>query len=80
MAALGLHGEEGVEGNHSVDLGHGDVEAAGYLALHLLGQIAEVSLGLVQDVDQLTGRVVELGADLGNLVFLTFVQFYLVHN
>ena len=50
------------------------------LALHLLGQIAEVSLGLVQDVDQLTGRVVELGADLGDLVFLTFVQFYLVHN
>ena len=62
MTALGLHCEEGVECNDSIDFGHGNVQIAGYLALHLFRQVAEVTLAFMKDVDQFTGSITELRA------------------
>ena len=80
MASFGLHGKKGIECNYTVHLGYRYTKVTGNLALHLLRQIAEVTLALMQDVDQFTGSVAELRAYLGDLVLLTFVQFYLIHN
>ena len=57
MLALGLHREEAVERNDTVYARHGDVQFVGDDFLHLGGQIAELALHLVEDVDDLAGTV-----------------------
>ena len=57
MLALGLHGEEAVEGDDTIDLGHGHVQLVGDDLLNFGGQIAKLALHLVQHVDDLAALV-----------------------
>ena len=57
MLALGLHGEEAVEGDDTIDLGHGHVQLVSDDLLDLGGQIAKLALHLVQHVDNLAALV-----------------------
>ena len=50
VPAFGRHGEEGIECNYPVDLGHRDIEPPGYHALHLLGEIAHKMLRFMKYV------------------------------
>ena len=77
VLALGLHREEAVEGHDAVHLADRDSEAVCHDLLDFLGQVAEVVLRLVQDVDQLARVVVEGSADILDLKVIGFTDFYL---
>ena len=64
VLALGLHGEEAVEGDDTIDLGHGHVQLVGDDFLDLGGQVAELTLHLVEDVDDLAAAVTKALADV----------------
>ena len=57
MLALGLHREEAVERNDTVYARHGDIKLVGNDFLHLGGEVAELTLNLVEDIDDLTGTI-----------------------
>ena len=79
VLALGLHGEEAVEGNDAIDLGHGYVQLMGDDFLDLGGQVAEFALHLVEDVDDLTALVTKALADVFDNVDLFFGYFDVSH-
>ena len=79
MLALGLHGEEAVEGDDAVDLGHRHVQLVGHDFLHLGGQVAELALHLVQHVDDLAAVVTKALADVFDNVYFLFGNFYVSH-
>ena len=64
VLALRLHGEEAVEGDDTIDLGHGHVQLVGDDFLDLGGQVAELALHLVEDVDDLAAAVTKALADV----------------
>ena len=45
------HGEEGIEGDHSIYFRYGDIEFGSDDALHLFGQVAVQVLRFVQNID-----------------------------
>ena len=47
------HGEEGIEGDHSIYFRYGDIEFGSDDALHLFGQVAVQVLRFVQNIDYL---------------------------
>lgn len=57
MLALGLHREEAVERNDTVYARHGDIKLVGNDFLHLGGEVAELTLNLMEDIDDLTGTI-----------------------
>ena len=57
MLALGLHSEEAVERNDTVYARHGDIKLVGNDFLHLGWEVAELTLNLVEDIDDLTGTI-----------------------
>ena len=75
--ALGLHGEEAVEGNNAVNASHRDSKAVCNYLLDLLRKISEVFLGLVQDVDEFARVVIEGSADVLDGTVAGFIYFYL---
>lgn len=79
VLALGLHGEEAVEGDDAVDLGHGHIQLVGHDFLHLGGQIAELALHLVQHVDDLAAVVTKALADVFDNIYFLFGNFYVSH-
>ena len=79
VLALGLHGEEAVEGDDAIDFSHGDVQLVGDDFLDLGGEVAELALHLVEDVDDLTGTVTKALADVFDNVDLFFGYFDVCH-
>ena len=79
VLALGLHGEEAVEGDDTIDLCHGDVQLVGDDFLDLGGEVAELALHLVEDVDDLTGTVTKALADVFDNFYLIFGYFDVCH-
>ena len=79
VLALGLHGEEAVEGDDAVDLGHRHVQLVGHDFLHLGGQIAELALHLVQHVDDLTAVVTKALADVFDNIYFLFRNLNVCH-
>ena len=80
VLALRLHGEEAVEGDDAVDLGHGHVELVGDDFLDLGGQVAELALHLVQHVDDLAAAVTKALADVFDNVDFLFGYLDISHN
>ena len=80
VLALRLHGEEAVEGDDTIDLGHGHVQLVGDDFLDLGGQVAEFALHLVEDVDDLTGTVTKALADVFDNVDFFFGYLNVSHN
>lgn len=79
VLALGLHGEEAVEGDDAIDFSHGDVQLVGDDFLDLGGEVAELALHLMEDVDDLTGTVTKALADVFDNVDLFFGYFDVCH-
>jgi len=79
VLALGLHGKEAVEGDDAIDLSHGDVQLVGDDFLDLGGEVAELALHLMEDVDDLTGTVTKALADIFDNVDLIFRNFDVCH-
>ena len=79
MLALGLHGEEAVEGDDAIDLCHGDVQLVGDDFLDLGGQVAELTLHLVEDIDDLAALITKALADVFDNVDLFFGYFDVCH-
>ena len=79
MLSLGLHGEEAVEGDDTIDLGHGHVQLVGDDLLDFGGQIAKLALHLVQHVDDLAALVTKGLRNLFDDVDFIFGQFYVCH-
>ena len=79
VLALGLHGEEAVEGDDTIDLGDGHVQFVGDDFLDLGGQVAELTLHLVEDVDDLAALVTKALADVFDNVDLFFGYFDVCH-
>ena len=63
MLAFWSHGEECVEGNHSVNPADRDVEFLGDYGLYLHWKVADRVLGLVKYVDKLARLVSEFVTD-----------------
>ena len=76
MLSLGDHGEVGVEGDHTIDVCHRNMEIVGNHILHLRRQITEQVLRLMQHVDQLLRIIVERIADIIDLFNLLFREVY----
>ena len=79
MLALGLHGEEAVEGDDTIDLGHGHVQLVSDDLLNLGGQVTELALHLVQHVDDLAALVTKGLRNLFDDVDFIFGQFNISH-
>ena len=72
-------GEETIEGDDAVDLGHGHVQLVGHDFLHLGGQISELALHLVQHVDDLATVVTKALADVFDNVYFLFGNLNVCH-
>ena len=71
VLALGLHGEEAVEGDDTIDARNGDVQLVSHNFLNLGRQVAEFALNLVKHIDNLTGLITErLGNVFDNVDFI----------
>ena len=79
VLALRLHGEEAVEGDNTIDLGHRHIQLVGHDFLDLGGQVAELTLHLVEDVDDLTGTVTKALADVFDNVYFLFGNLNVCH-
>ena len=79
MLALGLHGEEAVEGDDTIDFGHRHVQLVSDDLLNLGRQVTELALHLVQHVDDLAALVTKGLRNLFDDVDFIFGQFNISH-
>ena len=79
MLALGLHGEEAVEGDDTIDLSHRHVQLMGDDFLDLSRQVAELALHLVEDIDDFATLITKALADVFDNVDFLFGYFDVSH-